>query len=274
MAVDPLIVKAMTFNIRMSRANDGPDQWDYRKQAVAEVIRLFAGDFVGIQEAWPEQVAYLRSQLPEYGILARTRDDNPEWGEAVPLLWRRQRWQVDPQEHGTFWFSDTPDVPGSKTFGNALPRIATWGRFVEADSGRGVDVYNTHFSHVSDLARAQSAAMLARRIAERGQTKPVIVLGDLNADESSEPIQHLTGQTADAPVRLVDTFRAVHPDATLVGTFHGYHGMRSGPKVDFVLATADATVLEAQIVYQQRDGRYPSDHYPVTATIRFAAGGP
>jgi endonuclease/exonuclease/phosphatase family metal-dependent hydrolase len=267
----PGIVKAMSFNIRLSRANDGPDRWDERKQAVAEMIRRFGGDFVGIQEAWPEQIEYLRSQLPQYEFLARTRDDNPEWGEAVPLAWQRERWRLDPQEHDTFWLSDTPDVPGSKTFGNSLPRIVTWGRFVEEGSKRGVYVYNTHFSHVSDSARRQSAALLARRIAARARPDTVIALGDLNAGEWSDTVRHLTGQTPDAPVRLVDTFRALHPDAQLVGTLHCFQGVRSGQKIDYVLATPDATVLEARILYDEENGRYPSDHYPVTATLQLPA---
>ena len=269
MAGEAILVKAITFNIRLSRANDGPDQWDNRKRTVAESIRCFGGDFVGIQEAWPEQIQYLRSQLPEYEILARSRDENPEWGEAVPLAWRRDRWRIDPLAHGTFWLSDTPDVPGSRTFGNSLPRVVTWGHFFENGSERGIYVYNTHFSHVSESARRRSAAMLVRHIAERGGLEPVIVLGDLNAGESSETIQHLKGADSDSPVHLIDTFRVMHPDAQLVGTFHSFHGVRSGQKIDYVFATPDAVVLEAQILHNQLEGRYPSDHYPVTATLRF-----
>lgn len=276
MAGEPIVVKAITFNIRLSRANDGPDQWDQRKRTVAESIRRFAGDFVGIQEAWPEQIHYLRSQLPQYEMIARSRDENAEWGEAVPLAWRRDRWRIDPLAHGTFWLSDTPDVPGSKTFGNSLPRVVTWGRFLTAGSERGIYVYNTHFSHVSESARRQSAAMLVRHIAARVCPEPVVVLGDINAGESSETMQHLKGPLPGSSVRLIDTFRAVHPDAQLVGTFHNFHGVRSGQKIDYVLATSDATVLDAQILHDQLEGRYPSDHYPVTATISFpnSAGEP
>ncbi|NUQ64781.1 MAG: endonuclease/exonuclease/phosphatase family protein [Pirellulales bacterium] len=271
MSDEPLVVKAMAFNIRLSRANDGPDQWDNRKQLVAEIIRRFGGDVIGVQEAWPEQIAYFQSQFSDYGILSRTRDDNPEWGEAVPVLWQAKRWQPDPDEQGTFWLSDTPGVPGSKTFGNALPRIVTWVRLIRSGTGHGVYVYNTHFSHISEWARRQSAAMLVHRIAHRRYPDPVIVLGDFNAGEPSETMQCLKGEVPGAPFRLVDTFRAMHPHAQLVGTYHYFQGSRTGDKVDYVLTTPDATVLEAQILYDQEDGRYPSDHYPVTAIVRFPA---
>ena len=42
---------AMSFNIRNGRANDGDNRWSNRRPLVAEVIRGYAPDVVGLQEA-------------------------------------------------------------------------------------------------------------------------------------------------------------------------------------------------------------------------------
>ena len=122
-----LRIKAMTFNIRLSRAHDGANAWPHRRELVVEVIRGFAGDFVGLQEAWPEQIAYLAQSLPQYRYIGRSRERDGVEGEAIPLFYRHERWSLDPHEQGTFWLSDTPEVPGSTSWGNQIPRVVTWG---------------------------------------------------------------------------------------------------------------------------------------------------
>jgi endonuclease/exonuclease/phosphatase family metal-dependent hydrolase len=268
-----LHVKAMTFNIRYAAARDGANRWPLRRDMVLEVIRRFQGDFVGVQEALSDQVTYLRENSPEHGMIARSRLADPVQGEAVPLLYRRARWRLDQDQHGTFWFSDTPEKPASTSWGNSIPRIATWGRFVEKETGRAVYVYNVHFDHASEPSRQRSAALLARYIANREHSDPVIVTGDFNAGESSVAIRFLKGRHGveglpePSPVPLVDTFRVKHPDAKAVGTFGGFKGVKTGAKIDYVLTLPAARVPQAEIVYFNRNGRYPSDHYPVSAEI-------
>jgi endonuclease/exonuclease/phosphatase family metal-dependent hydrolase len=257
----------MTFNIRYSAAADGPDRWTERREMVVDVIRRFDGDFVGIQEALPDQVAYLRESLSAYRLIVRSRLADAEQGEAVPLLYRHGRWRLDETQQGTFWLSDTPEVPGSTTWGNDIPRIVTWGRFVEGQTGRAVYVYNCHFDHASEPSRQKSAVLLAKRIAARQQPDPVILTGDFNCGESSYAIRYLKGQQDQSPIKLVDTFRMQHPDEKTVGTFHAFRGSRDGEKIDYVFALPGVKVLGAEIVYSNRDGRYPSDHYPVTAEM-------
>jgi endonuclease/exonuclease/phosphatase family metal-dependent hydrolase len=271
LAAEDLRVKVMTFNIRLSPANDGPDRWEVRKPLVVETIRRFGGDFVGVQEAWADQIAYLAENLPEYRWIGRSREADPKTGEGTPLFYRHDRWELDPNEQGTFWLSDAPDVPGSRSWGNDIPRIVTWGRFTEKASGRALSVINTHFDHRSEPSRRQSAEQLARFVAQRAAREPVVVTGDFNAPEDSYAIRFLRGEMPEPPVRLVDTFRAAHRDAAEVGTFNGFKGDAAGAKIDYVFALPSASVLAAEIVRTQRDGRFPSDHFPVTAELAFPA---
>jgi endonuclease/exonuclease/phosphatase family metal-dependent hydrolase len=266
-AAADLTVTVMTFNIRYGSANDGPDRWDQRREMVRDAIQRVAADFVGAQEALPDQVAYLSEQLPGYECLARSREANANVGEACPLWYQTGRWRLDPNERGFFWLSETPEVPGSRSWNTACTRMVTWGRFLEKKAGRGIYVYNTHFDHVSEEARRESAKLLARRIADRKHAEPALVTGDFNSGESSGAIEYLTGRADGAPVKLVDTFRAIHPDAKDVGTFHGFRGTRTGPKIDFIFASPGAKTLAAEILHDTRNGRDPSDHFPVTAKV-------
>ena len=261
-------VRAMTFNIRMNTPADGKNAWPHRKESVVSVIRDFKPDFLGVQEATPEQVAFLRDALSEYGMLSRSREKDPNRGEACSVFYRKDRWKMDPDEQGTYWLSDTPDEPASITWGNACTRIVTWAKFHEIATGKPVYFINTHFDHRSAGARRKSAALLRERIAELPTEVPVILLGDFNASETSRSMQTLRGKPEGTGLRLVDTFRVVHPSAKKVGTFNGFAGRENGPKIDHIFVREGTAVSDVTIVRTHREGRYPSDHFPVTAVVR------
>jgi len=267
-------VTAMTFNIRYGTAPDGDNKWTNRQEQVFDLIRRQAADFVGVQEALPMQVEALDRALPEYRHVGRSREADPRKGEAVPILYRHDRWDL--AAGGNFWLSDTPEEPGSKSWGNNLPRVVTWGRFVEKATGRPVYVLNTHFDHQSQPAREKSAVLLAARIRDiaaagpqDASPPPVLVLGDLNASESNPAVRYLKGQADATPVPLADTFRVLHPKATDAGTFHEFTGKPGPDKIDYVFVRGRPKVLKAAILHDQRDGRYPSDHFPVIAEVAF-----
>lgn len=268
---DTLTVSVLSFNIRYGTADDGENSWPRRKELVFDVIRDRNSDFVGLQEALRFQIDAIREAVPGYGEVGVGRDDGKEAGEYSAILYRQDRWKVD--ESGTFWLSDTPNVPGSASWGNGITRIVTFARFVEASTDRAIWVFNTHFDHQSQPSREKSAELLARRIAERDPAEPVIVTGDFNAGEDNPAVQYLTGPATGSPVRLVDTFRAVHPDADNVGTFNGFAGTSDGPKIDYVLVEPGTRVLQADIIRDEDKDRYPSDHFPVSAEIQFPATG-
>ena len=178
---------------------------------------------------------------------------------------------------GTFWFSDTPEIPGSKSWGNRITRIASWARFVDRD-GSAFTHYNLHLDHESQPSREKSTALLLQRITARPvPSEPVIVTGDFNAGESNPALHVLVGPAGPAACRrgatpppFIDTFRAVHRDEKEVGTFSSFvFGQTSGEKIDYVLVQPGTEVLAAAIVRTSEGRRYPSDHFPVTARIRW-----
>jgi endonuclease/exonuclease/phosphatase family metal-dependent hydrolase len=258
-------VSVMSFNIRYGTAQDGENIWRNRRAQVFDLIREGKYDFIGLQEALRFQIDEIRSAVPEFEEVGVGRDDGVEAGEYSAILYRSDRWRLD--RGTTFWLSETPEVPGSKSWGNQITRIVTAGRFFEAATGRAVWVFNTHFDHQSQPSRERSAELLARRIADRTPRDPVIVTGDFNAGESNPAIVYLTAESSASPVRLVDAFRVLNPEAFEVGTFNAFRGESGGEKIDFVLVEKGTQVEDARILRDHRGGRFPSDHYPVTATV-------
>ncbi|MCH8316175.1 MAG: endonuclease/exonuclease/phosphatase family protein [Planctomycetes bacterium] len=268
-------IRVMSFNIRFGTAKDGENAWPHRREMVFDVVRNHRPDIVGMQEVLNGQRAALLRALPEYESIGKGRFDGALRGEFSPIMYRKERFEV--LEHGQFWLSDTPDVPGSKSWGNAITRICTWARMRDRETGRVVYFYNTHLDHRSPPSQQRSAEMIAQRIDQHAnKTDPVILVGDFNAAEDTSTIRYLKGEvdrayetTKDPPPspKLRDTFRVLHPDATNVGTFNGFRGESSRAKIDYVLVSDGIEVLRAAIVHDNKDGRYPSDHFPVTATI-------
>ena len=261
-------VAVMSFNVRYGTADDGENSWQYRREFVFDVIREAAPDIIGTQEALGFQLDALRDALPEYAKVGVGRDDGLISGEFSAILYRAEDFDV--LEHGTFWFSETPDVPSIASYwGAGLPRICSWARFVERETGQTFYVYNVHFSSRSREAREKSAALLSDRIRARQHEDPVIVTGDFNAGEGSAVMGTLVGSTeSTSAVGLEDSFRVLYPDAVDVGTFNGFRGRTTGEKIDAVLISDEWHVLSAAILRSSRSGKYPSDHFPVVATLR------
>ena len=267
---EPLTI--MTFNIRYGTAKDGENDWPSRRQLLFDVVREQDADVIGLQEALGSQIDEILAAVPRYAVIGVGRDDGARKGEYAAILFNKDRLQV--AEAGSFWFSDTPSVPGSKSWGNTITRISSWARFIDRD-GRGFYHFNLHLDHQSQPSRERSTALLRQRIESRTvSTDPAIVTGDFNVGETNPAITTLLGSRAglapSASAPFVDTFRVLHPTEQPSGTFTGFtFGKIEGDKIDYVLVQPGTEVLAAGIVRTNRNNRYPSDHFPVTARIRF-----
>ena len=228
---------------------------------VFDVIRNQDADLVGLQEALDFQIEEILAAAPSYASIGVGRDDGAARGELSAILFRKNRYRI--AESGTFWFSDSPATPGSKSWGNNITRICTWARLIDHD-GRGLYHYNVHLDHESQPSRERSTALLIQRIETRTvPADPVIVTGDFNVGEKNPALATVIGP-------FVDTFRAVHPHEQSAGTFTAFEfGKLDGEKIDYVLVQPGTEVLDAEIVRYSRDRRYPSDHFPVVARFRF-----
>lgn len=239
----PAELTVMSYNIRYGTAPDGEHAWPKRRRLAIGVVEDRRPDIVGMQEVLEFQRREFLDALPGYEAVGRGRDADGG-GEQSCILYRADRLTL--RAHGTFWLSESPDVAGSKSWDAALPRICTWAEF--EFRGRRFTVYNTHFDHRGATARLESARMLAARV--RG---PAIVTGDFN----NPPMREFAAWT-DALA------------GTTGGTFHGFRGGDGGERIDGIFVEGFG-VVEAAIVRDAYEGRYPSDHYPVTARVRFGS---
>ena len=274
---EPLEVKVMSFNIfywRHWKPFDGPNAWEYRRRMVADTIGDSGADIIGLQEAQFPQVEYLHGRLEDdFGILAMYYDGKTT-GMSNALLYRKSRFEVG--DWGSFWFSDTPGEPGSKGWGNKYPRLCTWARFVEKETGRSIYIYNAHLDHRSQYSRGRSVELITRRISQRDPKAPFVLTGDLNVEEDNEVIGFLKGEALslddrshENPVPVVDTFRVKHGNEAKEGTFHGFKKDGKRIRIDYIFTGKATKIVDAEIITRHEGDRYPSDHFPITATLRF-----
>ncbi|MBN2685979.1 MAG: endonuclease/exonuclease/phosphatase family protein [Pontiellaceae bacterium] len=266
-----LEVKVMNYNIRYGSADDGDNSWTNRSSWLIAQLKEQAPQVIGMQEALRFQLDEIRAALPYYGEVGIGRDGG-EKGEYSCILYDTRRFSVT--HSGTFWLSETPEKR-SQDWDSACVRICTWALLKDKETGETFYHFNTHLDHQSAAARLNGVRLIAQRIAERKADAPFVLTGDFNAAENSPPLKWLKGKVEDQPpVVLVDTFRVLHPDAKTVGTFNRFRGDNSGAKIDYILTEPTTKVLDAEIDFSMPEGRCISDHYPVTATIRFETEAP
>jgi endonuclease/exonuclease/phosphatase family metal-dependent hydrolase len=255
----------VSFNIRYGTAEDGPNHWEHRKAAVFRLLREYQADVMGLQEALAFQVEEIRRVFPEYGCAVVYRDDGKQAGESCPIFYRRERFRQ--RDGGTFWFSDTPEVPGSKHWGNSIPRICTWICLEEAASRRPLYIYNVHLDHQSQSSREKSVQLLVERLNQLPAGSAVVVMGDFNMELSNPAMRPLWDQKGSG---LIETWQKLHEGQQPVGTWHDF-GRRFGTaKIDHIFVPAWAAVLEAEIDQRLVEGRYSSDHFPVWAVVQWS----
>jgi len=263
-------LRVMSYNIRYGTAPDGEDHWERRKEFLVATIRAFSPDLLGTQETLSFQRDYLAEHMPEYEVLGVGREDGKERGEMMAVFWRKDRFEVI--DSGHFWLSETPEIPGSKSWDSSLPRMVTWVKLRDrlAESKPPIVWFNTHFDHRGAVARRESARLIRRKLEELGKGCSLIIAGDFNAGESSEPYRILFGMSEDGRLSpVVDTFRVAFPvRGAEEGTLSGFDVRNvTGPRIDWIACSRDWTVVKAGIDRTARDGRTPSDHFAVYAVL-------
>ena len=262
-ADDALNLRVMTFNLRFASPQP-PNTWPDRRPIMRRLIEREAPDVIGTQEGVYSQLRDMAADLPDYEWIGLGREGGSR-GEFMAIFFRRERFEPVAYDH--FWLSDTPDVIGSMTWGNRYRRMVTWVRLRERNSGREFYFWNTHFDHEVETARQKAAALLRERLAAVDTNVPVLLVGDFNcAAGGSAAFSILTDNTG-----LFDTWTAAEKrENESLNTFHNYEPpLEDGVRIDWILARRPATVRQTAIVDYREGSQYPSDHFPVTAILRF-----
>ncbi|MGE7204417.1 endonuclease/exonuclease/phosphatase family protein [Sphingomonas sp. NPDC019816] len=254
---DPL--KVMTFNVRYA-SDEGAQRWAVRRPVMVELIRRAAPDVIGTQELLQRQGDDLTQALPGYRWFGRDRMGGHA-NEHMGIFYRPDRLTL--VEHGDFWLSDTPEVVGSQSWGTDLPRMANWAVFEtkEATPHRFLFV-DTHLAHrdADAEARDKAAALILARLPALAQGLPVVVAGDMNARPDTAAYRRFAGA-------LTDAWPSAKRRAGPAMTFHDFTGTPDR-RIDYLFVRGFRAEAVATNTYHQGK-TYPSDHFPVQATLTF-----
>jgi len=249
-------VKVMTFNIRYGTAKDGEFSWPARRELVIEVIRREQPDVLAIQESLVFQLEEMAPVLSDYEKYGQHRNGGLS-GEFSGVYVRKNTFEV--VDSGEIWLSPTPELVGSKGWDAALPRMAVWVE-LRLPMGEHLRVYGTHFDHRGAEARRNSALLLVEQ-AQGGP--PAVFTGDFNAEPGSPPIEAFAAAGYRSALLVCD------PTNTL-GTFHGFQNPQPTRRIDDVFCSSGVQPISARILEDCVEGIWPSDHFPVVATVQFA----
>jgi len=268
-----LNLNVMSFNIRRGTKKDGKNHWIFRRDRVCELLNQYRPDVLGLQEALDFQISEISAMLPGYEKVGLGN-----WGGSkglhTAIFYNAVRFALSAE--GTFWFSDTPDLPGSKGWGNIIPRTCTWARLIEKDSEQAFYFYNVHMDHLSRRSRKNSVVLLTQFIHRRSSPDPFVLTGDFNARERSTPIEYLKGKiplriktkgNVLNPEPLMDTFRVRYPNVRHIATYHGFRKYFFRFKLDYIFVPSSVRVQDAKIIQPQWEKYYPSDHFPLFTHI-------
>lgn len=253
-----------TLNVRYDNPDDKDNNWKFRKERVCQFIRERKLDVIGMQEVLHNQFLDLKQRLPEYDGIGVGRDDGRTAGEYAPLFYRKDKLEV--LGSGTFWLSEHPDQPGLLGWDAVCPRIATWAKFREKATGKIFMGVNTHFDHIGEEARRQSALLIISKIQEIVGDNPAVVTGDFNVTDDSEAYLTITTDT----FVLNDAHKI---SAQTLGVNYTWHNFARIPaeeceKIDFVFVTPSISVLSSEIPTED-PSTLLSDHNPQVVQLQF-----
>jgi len=257
----------MSYNLRFA-SDTGPHTWAQRRPVIAELLRHEQPTILGTQEGLYPQLRDVEQDLPAFYDWIGEGRGGGHRDEFAAIFFDTRR--LEPLASGHFWLSGTPDVPGSKSWGNTTVRMATWIHFADKHTGGEFVALNTHLDNSSEFARQRGAELIRDRINDIPSTLPVILTGDFNtAAQDSASYRILTSGTG-----LADAWTSATQRRTpLISTWHGYEPLvPDGRRIDWILTRGAAGVAAAGINTFTDRGRYASDHLPMQALLTLDHG--
>jgi len=253
------LMRIMTLNLRFPNPKDGNNFWYVRKKSVVKLIISYSPDLLATQEGTLAQLNYLARELPDYSLFSEGR----VWDERCqyPSIFYRKS-QITACDGGEFWLSKTPGVHLSKDWDSAFPRMLSFMRAKKSGSGKLFWFATTHLDNISSEARIKQAEIIREWIEKRQD--PVILAGDFNDVPGSEAYKILVKPTGP----LLDSWKLLDkPENGKSLTHHGFTGVPQWGRLDWILLDENFNAVDGDLVREEIDGRYPSDHFPYWVDI-------
>lgn len=259
---EKIALNVASYNLRLlTNADIGNKAWASRKVHAEKIISKYDFDVFGTQELVLSQITDLLALNSKYSYTGVGRDQGDTKGEHCAIFYKKDKFDL--LDEGTFWLSTTPNTP-SKGWDASLNRICSWGKFKEKESKKEFYLFNTHFDHVGNIARKESAKLLLSKIESIAGNQPAFCTGDFNMEPDTEGMQILIKSNVVWDAREI----SIDPIFGTEGTFHGYDLSKPVAeytnRIDYVFVTAQIDVqsygvINDEIVLQT----FASDHFPV-----------
>ena len=249
-------IKTISYNIRLATSTDQENQWENRKDEVAEFLINQHADFIGIQEALWVQVEFLATKLDSYGFIGVGRDDGLQKGEAMLIFYQKDKWKLVNEE--TIWLSQTP-TQVSRGWDAACNRTLTQGIF-ENQNGIKIAVWNTHFDHVGQKARQHSADLILEQTKNDTKVLPIILMGDFNLTPDTDLYSQLNSEFTDSAIS------STHKKSLHEGTYNGFDiESKCERRIDYIFYNGEALEATNYHVPTPKTSKnlHLSDHLPV-----------
>jgi endonuclease/exonuclease/phosphatase family metal-dependent hydrolase len=263
----PVHLNLMTFNIRYDNPADSANNWKFRREFAANMINQNDVDVMGTQEVLNTQLTDILALLPHFAYAGVGRKDGQTAGEYSAVFYKKERFEL--MNSGTFWLSENPGAIGIKGWDAAIERIVTWVILKDRATGREFAFINTHFDHIGQVARRESAKLLLSKVDEIAKGRPVFVSGDLNASPDSEVVQILTDTNT---TNHLTNSRSVA--ASITGPAWTFHGFGSVPVesrtiIDYIFIKNKIAVQQLSVISEMLGKLYLSDHNPILIKASF-----
>jgi len=255
----------MSCNIRFQNPNDGDNDWPYRKDFVADILKKRAPDIFGTQEGLKNQLLSLNNLLSEYEMVVSHR----EWinERMYPTIFiKKDRFQI--RKSGDVWLSETPDLPGSSSFDSAFPRLCT---YVEVeDSYRNNErlvFINCHLDHVLETTREKQITVLCEEILKIfKENSNFLLVGDFN----SPPNESVRKKISEFLPKLNDPWLDLQkPEECTFHKFDGKDPYGSKFRIDWTLHSSVFSAINTESITEHRNGQYPSDHFFIDTILQY-----
>jgi len=252
-------LRVMTFNVRYPSPDDGINVWPKRRDLMVKLIREQHPDILGTQELFMKQGRYLVSHLTHYKWFGLGRNGNNQDvndNEHMGVFYNTERLRTI--NRGNFWLSETPDVPGSISWNQPMPRMVTWAEFQDKATGQRFYYFNTHFPYRAkdENLRERDARIILKRITKVPESLPVIVTGDFNSTPDKPTHAIMTKMLKDAWMSAPVHHGPAH-------TFHDFTGQPT-ERIDYIFYRG-LKAKDVRTVTTHHGKVYPSDHFPVVA---------
>ena len=271
----PQELAVMTLNMRYDNPEDGMNNWHFRRERIAGLIRSETVDLLGTQEVLANQFDDLQALLPGYRAVGVGREDGARAGEFNAVFFRSDRFEL--LDSGHFWLAEDPSRP-NKGWDAKYVRICCWGRFLDRETRERFWFFTLHTDHKGERAQVESCRLVLDKIRTMCRGERAVLTGDFNVGETSESYAVLRDSGL-----LSDTYDLAEIKYAWTGTENGFDPDRKTFRhIDYVFVTPGFRVLRYGILtdtYRSEEpvgsakpfrARTPSDHFPVLVELAFA----